>query len=132
MQGYMKAIVAGSIGLLVTLLQWYTTGVFNAGEVATGLAGLLTAAGVLVARNTATWTTAKALIGLAMPIVVLLVSGFTTGEFNKPELALGIEGLITFLAVYWTSNDPTPSATGGFRQAFYRDAPGNRTPRDLL
>lgn len=48
-------------------------------------------------------------LAAALPLLVALVHGVHTGEINEPEILLGVQGLVGFIATYFASRVEVPA-----------------------
>ncbi len=55
---------------------------------------------------------AKAVVGLAVPLLTALLIGFSSGSFNFEEIGMLVGALVTGLLVYFIPNQPDVRSTG--------------------
>ena len=103
---FAKAVTPAVLTVIVVLLQWLSSGTFDETEIATAIAGLLSAILAYAVRNGSEGLRrfAKAIAPVLLTVVGLAIHWAVTGEFDRTELAGAVMGLLSALATWLVPN----------------------------
>ncbi len=103
---FAKAVTPAVLTVIVVLLEWLSSGTFDETEIATAIAGLLSAILAYAVRNGSHGLRrfAKAVAPVLLTVVGVAIHWAVTGEFNRTELVGAVTGLVSASAIWLVPN----------------------------